>query len=163
MNDLSQFAKALGKFLAALQRCDATGGPTAGSHNFYRGGELANYDIETRQAIAMLGDRDNVNTMTDLWSRALASTWHRAPVWVHGDIAIGNLLVHKGKLCAVIDFGQLCIGDPACDLAIAWTLFKGESREAFRNALALDSATWARARGWTLWKALCAPVPGANR
>ena len=68
----------------------------------------------------------------------------------------------KGKLCAVIDFGQLCIGDPACDLAIAWNLFKGESREVFRNALALDSATWARARGWTLWKALCAPVPGAN-
>ncbi len=163
INDLSQFATALGKFLAALQRCDTTGGPTAGSHNFYRGGDLTHYDAETRAAIAMLGDGDDVNTMTDLWNRALASTWQGAPVWVHGDIAVGNLLVDKGKLCAVIDFGQLCIGDPACDLGIAWTLFKGESRGVFRKALALDSATWARARGWTLWKALCAPVPGANR
>ncbi len=101
--------------------------------------------------------------MTNLWNRALASTLQGSPFWVHGDIPIGNLLVDKGKLCAVIDFGQLCIGDPACDLAIAWNLFKGESREAFRNVLALDSATWARARGWTLWKALCAPLPGANQ
>lgn len=162
INDLSQFSKALGEFLVALQRSDATGGPIAGPHNFYRGGDLVHYDAETRQAIAMLGE-DDVNTMTDLWNRALASTWQGAPVWVHGDIAVGNLLVDQGKLCAVIDFGQLCIGDPACDLAIAWTLFKGESREAFRKAFALDSATWARARGWTLWKALCAPLPGANR
>ncbi|MBP6104810.1 MAG: aminoglycoside phosphotransferase family protein [Gammaproteobacteria bacterium] len=163
IDDLSQFAKALGEFLVALQHCDAMGGPISGPHNFYRGGDLAQYDAETRQAIAILGDGDNVNTMTDLWNKALASIWQGASVWVHGDIAVGNLLVDKGRLCAVIDFGQLCIGDPACDLAIAWTLFKDQSREAFRKALALNSATWARARGWTLWKALCAPLPGANR
>jgi aminoglycoside phosphotransferase (APT) family kinase protein len=60
----------------------------------------------------------------------------------------------NGQLSAVIDFGQLTTGDPACDVAIAWTLFKDESREAFRTVLALDEDTWARGRGWTLWKAL---------
>lgn len=76
---------------------------------------------------------------------------------------IGNLLVEDGKLSAVIDFGQLAIGDPACDLVIAWTLFKDSSREAFRNTLKLDKATWARARSWALWKALCWAFPGEKR
>jgi aminoglycoside phosphotransferase (APT) family kinase protein len=73
---------------------------------------------------------------------------------VHGDVACGNLLVANGKLCAVIDFGSSAVGDPACDLVIAWTEFSGESREAFRTALSLDDDTWSRARGWALWKAL---------
>ncbi|MER9183154.1 phosphotransferase, partial [Mesorhizobium sp. M0767] len=76
------------------------------------------------------------------------------PVWVHGDVASGNLLVEDGKLCAVVDFGSSAIGDPACDLVIAWTEFYGESRQAFRAAIALDEHSWARARGWALWKAL---------
>ena len=162
--DLCQFATALAEFLVALQSCDATGGPMAGPHNFYRGGELAIYDAETRKAIAILGNKIDADTVTELWNTALASTWSRSPVWVHGDVAIGNLLVDKGKLCAVIDFGQLCVGDPACDLAITWTFFKEESRDAFRAAIPLDNATWARARGWTLWKALIvyAGLPGTN-
>ncbi|RWF70696.1 phosphotransferase, partial [Mesorhizobium sp.] len=75
-------------------------------------------------------------------------------VWFHGDVASGNLLVEDGRLSAVIDFGTSGVGDPSCDLAIAWTLFEGESREAFRARIAVDDATWARGRGWTLWKAL---------
>ena len=82
------------------------------------------------------------------------TTWSGSPVWVHGDVSAGNLLVQEGRLSAVIDFGQLTIGDPACDLAIAWTLFSGESREIFRAMLPLDADTWARGRAWTLWKAL---------
>jgi aminoglycoside phosphotransferase (APT) family kinase protein len=161
---LRQFATALAEFLVALQRCDATGGPLAGPHNFYRGGDLATYDAETRQAISILGNKIDADIVTEVWNTALASTWSRSPVWVHGDVAIGNLLVHKGQLSAVIDFGQLCIGDPACDLAIAWTFFIEESRDAFRAAIPLDSATWERARGWTLWKALIvyAGLPGTN-
>jgi aminoglycoside phosphotransferase (APT) family kinase protein len=83
---------------------------------------------------------------------------------VHGDIAVGNLLVQNGQLSAVIDFGGLGVGDPACDLAIAWTFFTGKSRDAFRAALPLDNATWERGRGWALWKALivCAGLPGTN-
>ncbi|RWG56159.1 MAG: aminoglycoside phosphotransferase, partial [Mesorhizobium sp.] len=75
-------------------------------------------------------------------------------VWFHGDVASGNLLVEDGRLSAVIDFGTSGVGDPSCDLAIAWTLFEGESHEAFRARIAVDDATWARGRGWTLWKAL---------
>ena len=90
----------------------------------------------------------------DVWETALSATWTAAPVWVHGDVGVGNLLVRDGRLCAVIDFGNLAVGDPACDLAPAWTVFDGPSREAFRTTLALDAATWARGRGWVLWKAL---------
>jgi aminoglycoside phosphotransferase (APT) family kinase protein len=75
-------------------------------------------------------------------------------VWFHCDIASGNLLVANGKLTAVIDFGTSGVGDPACDLVIAWTMFSGESRQAFRHAVGQDEGTWARAQGWAPWKAL---------
>jgi aminoglycoside phosphotransferase (APT) family kinase protein len=164
INDLSQFATALAEFLFALQRCDVSGGPMSGQHNFYRGGALTTYDEETRQAIVTLRNEIDVYAVTAVWNTALASTWHSSPVWIHGDVATGNLLVEKGELSAVIDFGQMGIGDPACDLAIAWTFFKGKSRDAFRTTLSLDGATWARGRGWALWKALivCAALPGTN-
>lgn len=90
------------------------------------------------------------------------SKWRKKLVWVHGDIAVGNLLVENAQLCAVIDFGQLCVGDPACDLVIAWTFLEGKSREIFINEMNLDRDTWDRARGWGLWKTLCAPVRGTN-
>ena len=141
INYLSQFATALAEFLVALQQIDAIGGPMAGPHNFYRGGPLTTYDAETRQAIAILGDEIDANTVTAVWNASLASTWYGPPVWVHGDVAVGNLLIDKGQLSAVIDFGSMGVGDPACDLAIAWTFFKGESRDAFRAAMKLDSAT----------------------
>jgi aminoglycoside phosphotransferase (APT) family kinase protein len=89
-----------------------------------------------------------------VWKAALAAAWHGPPVWFHGDVAAGNLLVEGGRLSAVIDFGTSGVGDPSCDLAIAYTLFRGESRDAFRAALQLDDATWARGRGWALWKSL---------
>jgi aminoglycoside phosphotransferase (APT) family kinase protein len=161
--NLNQFAKDLAKFLSALQHCDITGGPLPGEHNFYRGGNLAIYDAETRDAIKNLNSKNPVEAITEIWDLALASTWQLPPVWIHGDIAVGNLLVNKGKLCAIIDFGQLGIGDPACDLAIAWTLFITESRNIFRTTLDLDKNTWARGRGWALWKALCWAFPGEKR
>ncbi|MBA3814277.1 MAG: aminoglycoside phosphotransferase family protein [Alphaproteobacteria bacterium] len=152
--DLNDFASSLAEFLTALQRIDTTDGLQPGPHNFYRGGPLMTYDGETRQAIASLKDKIDVEAVTGVWETALATTWRDAPVWVHGDVSVGNLLVKEGKLSAVIDFGGLAVGDPACDLAIAWTLFKGERREAFRALLPLDAGTWARGRAWTLWKAL---------
>lgn len=154
ITDLRQCATALAEFLVALQRIDPSGGPPPGSHNFFRGGPLTVYDGETRRAIAALAGTIDAAAATAVWEAALAATWRGAPVWVHGDVAAGNLLVEGGRLSAVIDFGCSAVGDPACDLAIAWTLFAGGSREAFRAALPLDAATWARGRGWTLWKAL---------
>jgi aminoglycoside phosphotransferase (APT) family kinase protein len=96
----------------------------------------------------------NAAAATAVWDAALAAPWPGPPVWVHGDVAVGNLLVRDGRLSAVIDWGCAGVGDPACDLVIAWTFLSGESRDAFRAALPLDRATWARARGWALWKAL---------
>jgi aminoglycoside phosphotransferase (APT) family kinase protein len=152
--DLRQFATALAQFLTALQRIDASDGPPPGRHNFFRGGPLTVYDAETRRAITALDGRIETDAAGAVWEAALAATWHGSPVWFHGDVAWGNLLVVEGRLSAVIDFGTSGVGDPSCDLAIAWTLFEGESRDAFRTVLQPDDATWARGRGWTLWKAL---------
>lgn len=154
INDLSRFAADLAGFLAALQRIDPTGGPEPGSHNFYRGGALEVYDGETWEAIAELDGRIDAGAAAEVWRTALDATWAGPPVWVHGDVSAGNLLVRDGALSAVIDFGTSAVGDPACDLVIAWTFLSGESREVFRTALAFDEATWARARGWALWKAM---------
>lgn len=154
IDDMNQFAGDLAGFLTALQTIDTRGGPFAGAHNYWRGGPVATYDAATRRAIAELAGKIDTQTATEIWERALASSWQRAPVWVHGDVASGNLLVKDGRLAAVIDFGSSGTGDPACDLYIAWTFFDREARDVFRAALPLDRETWARGRGWTLWKAL---------
>ncbi len=153
ITNLPEFAKQLGQFLIALQRIDPTHGPAPGLHTS-RGGPLVVYDAEAKQAIKMLKDKIDTNTVTEIWETALATSWQRSPVWVHGDISLGNLLVESGQLSAVIDFGGLAVGDPACDLAITWTFLKDESREVFRTMLDLDEGTWERGRGWALWKAL---------
>ncbi len=153
--DLRQAATALAQFIAALQRIDPTGGPPPGAHNFFRGVSLAMRDARTREAIETLHGMIDVNAASAAWEAALrAPAWHRAPVWIHGDLQAGNLLVERGRLSAVIDFGGLGVGDPACDLMVAWTLFSGASREIFRAALSVDEATWARGRGWALSVAL---------
>ncbi|HEX5689930.1 MAG TPA: aminoglycoside phosphotransferase family protein [Roseiflexaceae bacterium] len=159
--DLRQFATTLAHFLRALQRADASGGPPPGQHNFFRGASLAVYDGETRQAIAALGNTIDGAAATRQWEAALAAPWHGPPVWFHGDVAAGNLLVKDGKLCAVIDFGMCGVGDPACDLKIAWMLLTGESREIYRATLG-DDAMWMRGRGWALWKALILLAGGGD-
>jgi aminoglycoside phosphotransferase (APT) family kinase protein len=153
VDGLERFARDLGAFLDALQRIDADG-PPAGAHSFYRGGALANYDAQTREMIAALAGRIDADRAGHVWQEALAAAWDGRPVWVHGDVTGSNLLLIDGRLSAVIDFGCSAVGDPACDLAIAWTLFHGASRAAFRDSLRLDEGTWARGRGWALWKAL---------
>ena len=160
--DLRVFSVRLAQFLIALQRIDPTGGPPPGPNNFYRGGLLSTYDVETRQAIAALKGKIDIDAVTEVWEAALATAWRGSPVWTHGDVSGGNLLVQEGELSSVIDFGQLAVGDPACDLSIAWTLFGGESREIFRAMLPLDADTWARGRGWTLWKALIVAADFTN-
>lgn len=152
VSDLNAFAADLAGFLRALHRVDANEGPVAGAHSFFRGGSLSQYDAQTRQALVALKGQIDIKAATELWERALTSSWQQAPVWVHGDISPGNLLVHNGRLSAVIDFGQLSVGDPACDLGIAWVCFKSESRDIFRAALPLDAETWIRGRAWVLWK-----------
>ena len=162
ITDLNKFAEMLAKFLRALQHCNTENAPPAGPDNFYRGGELLNYDKDTRKAINNIKDSKLANALTEIWGKALSSAWQSTPVWVHGDIAIGNLLVSNGELSAVIDFGQLAVGDPACDLAIYWTFLENHSRKIFSETINLDDDTWDRAKGWVLWKTLCAPIKGTD-
>ena len=152
--DLDEFARSIASFTLALQSVDAAGGPLAGAHSFYRGAPPEHYHDETLEALAVLKGRINTDLAREVWDAALALSWDRPPVWFHGDIASGNLLVQDGRLSAVIDFGTCGVGDPASDLVIAYTFFTGRSRETFRDAVQQDDAMWARARGWALWKAL---------
>ncbi|MGP1354423.1 MAG: aminoglycoside phosphotransferase family protein [Parasphingopyxis sp.] len=163
--DPSDFAVAIADFLNALHSIDTDGGPEPGPHNFYRGGPLSIYDAQTREAIMALGNAIDAPMVAELWEMALASPWSGPPVWVHGDLMPGNILVKAGRLHAVIDFGCCAIGDPACDLVMAWTFFEEEERRRFRDALNIDDGTWHRARGWALWKALIvlAGLSGTNR
>jgi aminoglycoside phosphotransferase (APT) family kinase protein len=155
--DPCQAAVDLARFVSALQRIDPSGGPPPGAHNSYRGAPLAKRDAPTRAALAALAEQRGKHGTLDLdaataaWEAALhAPAWGGPPVWLHGDLLPGNLLVRRGVIHAVIDFGCLGVGEPAMDLTPAWTLFSGQAREAFRAALAVDDATWARGRGWAL-------------
>lgn len=153
--DPAQAAGDLAQFVIALQRIDPTDGPPPGEHNFHRGVPLVVRDACTRSAIADLDGLVDTEAVTAAWEADLqAPAWDGPLVWVHGDLQSGNLLAVQGRLSAVIDFGGLGVGDPACDLIVAWSLFSGESREAFRTALSIDDATWARGRGWALSVAL---------
>jgi aminoglycoside phosphotransferase (APT) family kinase protein len=154
VQDMAQLAGDLAAFLTALQRVPSDDGPAPGAHNFYRGGPLSTYDAQTRAAIAVLSTQIDSTLATEVWDRALASCWQGTSVWIHGDVSVGNLLVTHGRLSAVIDFGNIAVGDPACDTAMCWNVFAGRARTRFRQALELDEETWARGRGWVLWKAL---------
>jgi aminoglycoside phosphotransferase (APT) family kinase protein len=156
--DMREFAATLAGFLAALARVDATGGPEPGRHNFFRGGPLATYADETHEAIAALGGEIPRDAVERVWDDAMSTSHERDPVWFHGDVATGNLLVRDGRLAAVLDFGSSGVGDPACDTVIAWTFFSGASRARFRAEYGADAGTWSRGRGWCLWKALISLV-----
>jgi aminoglycoside phosphotransferase (APT) family kinase protein len=151
--DRGRFAEDLAAFLLQLRAAPAQDGPACGRHCFYRGCHPSVYADEVQQALSQLGGAVDGDRCRAVWRDALATAWPAEPVWFHGDVAEGNLLVRGGSLGAVIDFGTCGVGDPACDLVIAWT-FMGAERERFRARAGLDAGTWARARGWALWKAL---------
>jgi aminoglycoside phosphotransferase (APT) family kinase protein len=81
--------------------------PLPCADNFYRGGSLSVYDGQFRDAVTILARPIDANQALKIWVSALATTWTQPPVWVHGDIALGNLLMRDDRVCAVIDFGQL--------------------------------------------------------
>ncbi len=153
----AQAARDLARFIGALQAIDPTGGPAPAPGTFGRGIPLAERDAGTREAIAACRGMIDTGAATAAWEAALAAPpWQGPPVWLHGDLQSGNLLARHGRLTAVIDFGALVVGDPACDLMVAWNLFTAGPRAAFREALAVDDATWARGRGWALSPAVVA-------
>ena len=157
VTDERRLATDLAQFVGALQRIDPAGGPQPGEHNFYRGVPLAARDAPTRAAIASLDGEIDVDAVSAAWDEAVQTPeWTNAPVWIHGDLDARNVLVENGRLSAVLDFGGLGLGDPACDVMAAWKLFSVETRDVFRSALSVDEPTWARARGWVLSQAVIA-------
>lgn len=151
--NLELIAKDVASFLRSLQALPKPpGAPAPQESNGFRGDRFDRYVAEGEEALLVLDEA--LRQPAKEWLReATRSTWRSGPVWVHGDVAAGNLLIHEGRLAAVIDFGCLAVGDPACDLTVAWTIFEGRSREMFRRGVAHDVQTWNRARGWAMWKA----------
>jgi len=146
--DLRDAAGRLGRFVAALHRADAVGGPPS-----FRGGPVSALDADVRTAIHALGADGTVDAdaATAAWEAALtAPAGDRPPVWIHADLYPTNLLTRHGRLAAVIDFGCLGVGDPACDMLPAWAMLTDRTRELFRAEVDVDDATWARGRGWGL-------------
>lgn len=156
------FAEELAGFLVALHSVNATSGPAAGSHNGWRGGPVTTYDEETRATAAAMAGLFDLSAVLEVWDAAVHAPPSGDPVWVHGDMTASNLLVQDNRLTAVIDFGSCAVGDPACDLVIAWTFLDGRARAAFRALVPIEEAAWARARGWALWKALLSLAQGAD-
>jgi aminoglycoside phosphotransferase (APT) family kinase protein len=155
IGDLGEAAADLAGFVRALRRIDVTGAPVRAPHA--RGGPLAEGDEAVRESVERLGDRVDGAAALRSWQQSLdAPPWTGAGVWVHGDLLPGNLLVVGGRLSAVIDFGGLNVGDPACDLQPAWNVFAGDSRARFRAELEVDEASWLRGRGWALCQAVVA-------
>ncbi|MEO3805686.1 aminoglycoside phosphotransferase family protein [Nonomuraea sp. B1E8] len=152
--DPVRFAVDLAEFLTALRSIDPADGPRPGKHNWFRGGTLRTYDGVAQNALAELHGHVDVDLVCEIWESALDARWDGVESWFHGDVAEGNLLLDDGQLAAVIDFGTCGVGDPACDLAVAWTLLTAEGRQAFRERLSVGEAAWARGRGWALWKTL---------
>lgn len=155
IDDLEQAAVDLAGFVTALRQVDTTGAPPRPRRG--RGGPLALLDERVREAITQLGDRVDDQAALRSWQESLsAPAWDGPKTWAHADLLPGNLLVVRGRLSAVIDFGCLNVGDPACDLLPAWNLFDSDSRLRFRAELKADDASWLRGRGWALYQAALA-------
>lgn len=133
--------------MASLRTVDTADAPPG-----YRSGRsLSTCDSYVREWTAKARGLIDTDAVLAAWEQVLdVPAWDGPPVWTHGDLLAGNILLREGRLSAVIDFGTAGIGDPACDALPAWALFDRDSREVFRATAGFDDATWARARGWAL-------------
>lgn len=145
--------RALAAFIHTLRRQETTGGPPPGG----RGGPLAPRDAAMRGAVGAMGECIDGRAVLALWEDALAApVWAGPGVWIHGDLDSRNVLASGGRICGVVDWGSCAVGDPACDVMVAWKMVPRGLRDVFRQLLAVDDATWRRARGWVLSQALIA-------
>lgn len=160
--DLINLAKDVARFIKNFHKIDIIDGMEASSDNYFRGADLIRYNDEMELGFEKLKDKCDISIFKEIWRTALKSK-SQNPVWVHGDLAIGNILIKHKKLNGIIDFGQIATGDPACDLTIAWTFFEEESRRIFILNLEIDEDTWSRAKGWALWKNLLWPVENRDQ
>lgn len=146
LDDPVRTALDLAAFVRELQSVDTVGGP---EHN--RGRPIRLGDAAMRKGIASFGGEVDAEAITEAWNRVMATPDHDGPsVWFHGDLSYLNLLAQDGELTAVIDWGTCGVGDPAIEMTIAWGLFPPHARQAYREALGVDDATWQRGKGWVL-------------
>jgi aminoglycoside phosphotransferase (APT) family kinase protein len=146
--DSIQAARDLAGFIRELRKVDPADAPRG------RGIPLADRDKEFRHWLTKFGGDPAI---TAIWERVLAAApWTGPPVWHHGDLDVRNWLVKDGRISGVVDWESAGVGDPACDVMVAWKLHSTEARDAFREALPTDDATWDRARGWALSQAVAA-------
>jgi len=149
ISDERQAAHDLVNFILELRRADSLGAARGGRN------PLIELDAATRSAIESSHGVIDAEAASVGWARSLeTSPWNGKPVWIHGDLLRSNLLVQDGRLCAVLDFGDVGIGDPAADVIPAWSVFNKVGRKTFREALDVDDDTWSRARGYALHQAL---------
>jgi len=141
----------LAAMIRAFHQIDLPNPPAA-----YRG-PVAQVDDSVRQSIAQVADEFDATQLTKAWEISFhAPGWDGPPLWAHGDLLASNLLMRDGRLAAVIDFGAAGVGDPACDLMVAWNVLPPEARRSFRDSIGMDDATWLRGRGWALAQAVIA-------
>lgn len=151
ITDWAAFVSALVTFLKALQQTDTTGAPPPGPHNFGRGAPLVERDRRVHHAIQSIASSFDPSDLHRAWEEDSQAPALAGPLrWLHGDIHAQNILLAEGRLHAIIDFGCLGIGDPACELALAWRLLPDHARSLLHTALQPDAATWRRARAWAL-------------
>lgn len=150
VGDWCVLARQVARFVLDLQGVPTTGAPPAG----VRGGGLEAVDEVTRRAIAALDGQIDARRALAVWDAAVAAApWEQPPVWVHGDLLPGNVLVGDRPLTGVIDWSAAGIGDPACEAMLAWAM-PPEARVEYRRELGMDDPTWARGKGWTLQQAV---------
>ena len=153
-------ARTLGAFLRALHEPAPPDAPP----NPYRGIPLGDRDDLTRGWIDEVADRIDAARARACWEAHVAlPRWDGPPLWLHGDLHPHNVIVRDGRVSAVIDFGDLCSGDPATDLGVAWMLFDADGRAALRAAVRVDDATWERGRAWAISLAVAVLSSSADR
>lgn len=151
LDDPCHDAGTLAGFMRAIQAHDTTGGPSPLGGGSDRGAPLATRDARVRVCVDELGELIDREAVLASWEASIDATPYDGPgVWIHGDLCPGNLIEDGGRITAAIDFGSLNVGDPACELLIAWNLFRGASRDAFREAAGCAEDIWLRGRGWAL-------------
>jgi aminoglycoside phosphotransferase (APT) family kinase protein len=152
VSDWVQTACQLGAFVRALHNVEGTGVRKCGGENAYRGSALAVLDSWTRTSIDSVSDTFDRYAMLAVWEAALAvPVWDKEPVWIHGDIHAANIVVRNAQVAGIIDFGLSALGDPACDLALAWSYLPADTREFFFDAVEADGGTIRRGKGWALY------------
>ena len=146
IEDWGVLAREVGEFIIALGRRPTDDGPPP----IRRGNPMVQYDPEVQWALRQLDDSVDVERAKAVWENAVdVGEWSEDPVWVHGDLLPGNILVSKGHVSGIIDWSGAGVGDPACEAMLAWSLPSG-ARSVFRQTIGFDDATWVRARGWVV-------------